>query len=274
MDEIYLDYVEGISDAGLINDRVQYPEITPELLESLNEQGAEENISVGYHAIEFLLWGQDLSEDGAGQRAYTDYTTSPNAKRRAETLTILTQLLVDHLLSLVSDWSPDSEDNYRTHFLAQDSDAALVALLTGAGVLSKSELAGERMYTAYDNQDQEDEHSCFGDNTHRDIANNFASIRNVMLGHYERIDGTIISGPNVIDLLREVDTARADDLLSLLDTAQTAIDAVPVPFDQAIIDPDQRESVYNAVIALLDLGDAIAESATALDLKINTALSG
>lgn len=104
MDEIYLDYVEGISDAGLINDRVQYPEITPELLESLNEQGAEENISVGYHAIEFLLWGQDLSEDGAGQRAYTDYTTSPNAKRRAETLTILTQLLVDHLLSLVNGW--------------------------------------------------------------------------------------------------------------------------------------------------------------------------
>ncbi|MCG6507139.1 peptidase, partial [Vibrio parahaemolyticus] len=50
--------------------------ITPELIASLNEVGGSEaNVASGYHAIEFLLWGQDLhgTQPGAGERPYTDY---------------------------------------------------------------------------------------------------------------------------------------------------------------------------------------------------------
>ncbi|MEZ5014671.1 MAG: imelysin family protein, partial [Chitinophagales bacterium] len=60
LDEVYVDYVDGAPDAGIINNRKDYPEITKDLLISLNEHGGEENISTGYHAIEFMLWGQDL----------------------------------------------------------------------------------------------------------------------------------------------------------------------------------------------------------------------
>ena len=45
------------------------PDDRRELLTSLNEQGGEANISTGWHAIEFLLWGQDLSDDGPGRAA-------------------------------------------------------------------------------------------------------------------------------------------------------------------------------------------------------------
>ncbi|MCA9948788.1 MAG: hypothetical protein KDE48_04020, partial [Anaerolineales bacterium] len=97
LDEAYIDYVAGMPESGIINNLAEYPEITAELLESLNEVGAEENISTGYHSIEFLLWGQDLSANGNGERPYTDYTTAPNAERRGHYLLAASDLLVSHL---------------------------------------------------------------------------------------------------------------------------------------------------------------------------------
>ena len=58
MDEAYIDYVEGNLSAGIINDPDTYPVIDAALIESLNEEGGEENVSTGWHAIEFLLWGR------------------------------------------------------------------------------------------------------------------------------------------------------------------------------------------------------------------------
>ena len=66
MAEAYIDYVEGDPEAGIINNPDEFPQITAELIESLNEEGAEENISAGWHAIEFLLWSQDMNEVGPG----------------------------------------------------------------------------------------------------------------------------------------------------------------------------------------------------------------
>lgn len=272
LDEAYIDYVEGDPDSGIINNVADYPTIDAELLTSLNESGAEENISVGFHAIEFLLWGQDLSADGAGDRPYTDYTTAPNAERRAQYLTITAGLLVDHLAYLVEAWSPEREDNYRADFLARDPDEAITAILTGIGVLSKSELAGERMFTAYDNQDQEDEHSCFSDNTHRDIMNNVLGVRNVYLGEYTRVDGSVVSGTGLDKVMAAVDAEANERTLELLTLAVEQVDAIPVPFDRAIVEPESRMQVLESVLTLFDLGDQIAENARLLGLRINTAL--
>lgn len=101
VDEVYIDYVEGAPASGIVNNVADYPEITKELLTSLNEVGAEENIATGYHPIEFLLWGQDLSADSAGQRAYTDYTSADNADRRGVYLNAAAEMLVEHLGVLV-----------------------------------------------------------------------------------------------------------------------------------------------------------------------------
>ncbi len=117
LDEAYIDYVEGSPDAGIINLPDEYPTIDADLLVSLNEQGGEANISTGWHAIEFLLWGQDLSTDGAGGRPVEDYTTGANADRRAAYLSVTSDLLLTHLGQMVDAWAPDG-DNYRTEFLA------------------------------------------------------------------------------------------------------------------------------------------------------------
>ena len=272
VDEVYIDYVEGAPEAGIINNTADYPEIAPELLESLNEQGAEENISVGFHAIEFLLWGQDLSADSAGQRPATDYTTAPNAERRAQYLLITAELLVEHLAELVTAWQPEVADNYRGEFLALEPDMALGYILTGIGVLSKSELAGERMFTAYDNQDQEDEHSCFSDNTHRDIANNALGIANVYRGSYTRVDGTVISGTGLAAVVALVDTELSETILEQLELTVQLTQELPTPFDQAIVLSESRPAVLDAIFALQDQGDLFAEAAGTLGITINTAL--
>jgi len=272
LDEAYIDYVDGDESAGIINNLEEYSSIDRELLVSLNEAGGEASISVGFHAIEFLLWGQDLSEDGSGQRAYTDYTTAPNAERRGQYLLTVGELLVEDLDTLVQAWSPEVEANYRAEFLALPTAEALQHILTGIGVLSKSELAGERIFTAYDNQDQEDEHSCFSDNTHRDIVTNFMGIQNVYTGTYVRPDGTEITGTALADVIAEANPELNERILGLLADAGTATNAIPAPFDQAIILPESREQVFETVSSLLDLGDSFVEVADSLDIVIDTAL--
>lgn len=272
LDEAYVDYVADAPDAGIINNVAEYPEINTELLESLNEVGAEENISTGYHAIEFLLWGQDLSADGNGDRPYTDYTEADNAERRGQYLLAAADLLVSHLGDLVAAWEPSVGDNYRAEFLALPAADAIQKMLTGMGVLSKSELAGERIFVAYDNQDQEDEHSCFSDNTHRDVINNAQGILNVYTGSYTRVDGTVVSGSSLADLLAELDPALAAEMAALAETAVASTQSIHVPFDQAIVNAEYRPEVLESVNALQDQGDKVAEIANLLGVAINTDL--
>ena len=188
LDEAYIDYVEGDAAAGIINDAAGVPEITTEVLVAANEEGGESNISTGWHAIEFLLWGQDLTADGAGARPLTDYTTSPTAERRATYLTLLAQLLVDDLSGVRDQWDPE-DGAYRETFLA-DPGQAVANIFRSMGALSQGELAGERIAVAYDTKDQEDEHSCFSDNTTTDIAGNAIGVRMIYTADYPGIDGT------------------------------------------------------------------------------------
>ena len=130
MDESYVDYVEGNADAGIVNMPDEYPTIDADLLVSLNEEGGEENISTGWHAIEFLLWGQDLNEDGPGYRPVSDYTTADNADRRATYLAVTSDLLLSHLQDMVDAWAP-GQSNYRAQFVSKDSDDAITDIITG-----------------------------------------------------------------------------------------------------------------------------------------------
>ncbi len=187
MDEAYIDYVEGNVNAGVINDAERYPEISKEMLVKLNEKDGEANISTGYHAIEFLLWGQDFRADGPGERTFEDYSTATNASRRGDYLLAVGDLLVEHLQMLATAWDLESRGEIiREEFLALPADEALHHIFTGIGVLSGFEVSGERLAVAYVTKEQEDEHSCFSDNTHVDMIEDVRGIQNVWLGIYGR----------------------------------------------------------------------------------------
>jgi len=225
LDEGLIDYVEGAyagpTDANqlaalnvvanptftLSGEEIDASKITPALLEEqLHEaDGIEANVATGYHAIEFLLWGQDLNghDDGAGNRPATGYTygeeaSNGNCDRRADYLAAATELLVSDLEWMVSQWS---DDGAARAALMQDEKAGLSAILTGMGSLSYGETAGERMRLGLMLNDPEEEHSCFSDNTHNDHFYDGVGIRNVYLGEYVRTDGTLVTGPALSDLV-------------------------------------------------------------------------
>lgn len=272
LDEAYVDYVNGAPASGIIQNTTDYPEITRELLVSLNEKGGEENISCGYHAVEFMLWGQDLDSIRAGNRQYTDFISGNTENDRRRTYLQLTaDLLVEHLTMMVMQWSPKHSDNYRATFEMQDTKLSLQKILTGMGVLAKVELAGERMYTAYDNADQEDEQSCFSDNTRADLIANLQGLHNVLYGSFPVMQGDSLKVAALLDLLRTADPAIAQNLADQLYTAEEKFGAIPQPFDRALTHPDYRKNILSAILAVQKLGDACSAAAGTLGLTINLA---
>lgn len=268
LDEFYIDYVEGEDTSGIINDLEGFPEITKQVIADANENGGEKNLSAGFHAIEFLLWGQDQSETGPGDRPYTDYVvdgTAANQDRRAAYLTAVTELLVEDIESVTSAWV-DAEGSYASTFVAEPPRDALKKMLVGMGSLSGAELATERMNNAYQERDQEEEHSCFSDTTHVDHLHDLIGIENVYLGRLGSDDATGID-----ELVKKVDPALDEKMKADLTAAKTAIESIPQPFDQAIQDDAAgggREKISAAIDSLQKLAGTTVEVATALGVEI------
>ncbi len=267
MDEAYVDYVEDDPEAGIINDTEGVPEITIDEIVAANEEGGETNISTGWHAIEFLLWGQDLSEDGPGSRPVTDYTTSPVAERRGQYLTEVTGLLIEDLEGLVEQWDPEG-GAYREEFLG-DPQQAVSNILRGMGALSAGELAGERIAVAYETKDQEDEHSCFSDNTMADVINNAKGIQMAYTGEYEGVEGDSLS-----DVVAAVDPELDERLSTSLEDNVAAAEALGErgTFESIIRSDDDSEGrteMLALVEGLQDQGDLIAEVGGSLGYEIS-----
>jgi len=203
--------------------------ITPTLLaETLHEaDGIEANVATGYHAIEFLLWGQDLNghDPGAGNRPWTDFAegsacTGGNCDRRAEYLTATTDLLVSELEWMTAQWQEGGEA--RDQLLA-DENTGIASILTGMGSLSYGEQAGERMRLGLMLNDPEEEHDCFSDNTHNSHYYDGLGIRNVYIGEYVRIDGTVVSGPSLADLVAAKDAGLDAEMQDRLSETMVAL---------------------------------------------------
>ncbi|MCB1332499.1 MAG: peptidase, partial [Roseivivax sp.] len=206
--------------------------ITPALIaDTLNEaDGIETNVARGYHAIEFLLWGQDLNGTGpgAGDRPHTDYATGAdcthgNCDRRGAYLAAATDLLVADLEEMAAHWTADGAA--RAALLA-NPQAGLVAMLTGMGSLSYGEQAGERMRLGLMLNDPEEEHDCFSDNTHASHFYDGLGVQNVYLGRYTRVDGSVVAGPALSDLVAAADPALDAEMHAKLDTTLRALGAI------------------------------------------------
>jgi putative iron-regulated protein len=265
LDEAYVDYVTGKPKAGMINNAKF--KITKAALAKANERGGEENISAGWHAIEFLLWGQDQSETGPGNRSFEDYVVGKgaNAERRAQYLTVATELLIDDLSAVTKAWEPNAK-NYRAKF-EKGGKESVRKIIVGLGSLSRGELSGERMEVALNSQDQEDEHSCFSDNTHRDVVTNAKGIQNVWTGEYTRRDGSVLKGPGVRDLVAAKNPALAEKTTAQIADSVKGAEAIPAPFDRAIVKGSAgRPAIEKTIASLVSQSKLLVESASAVGI--------
>ncbi len=260
--------------------QIDASEITPDLISGVLQEagGIEANVASGYHAVEFLLWGQDLNftGPGAGNRPFTDYIqgaecTGGNCDRRADYLTSATELLVSDLAYMAAAWAPGGQAALG---ITADPQAALTAMLTGMGSLSYGELAGQRIRLGLMLNDPEEEHDCFSDNTHNSHFYDAMGIQNIFLGHYTRTDGSVVSGPSLSDLVMAADPAVAAQLATELETTMTAAAALKAAgdnglhFDQMIAagNAEGEALIMTTVDALVAQTASIERAMTALGL--------
>ena len=269
LDENYVDYTSTTNN-GIINDAVAFPVINKSVLEDLNEQGGEKNISVGYHAIEFLLWGQDVTAptaNKAGLRPYTDYVvggTASNQARRAAYLVACADLLTDNLLYLVNEWKVGG--TYRNTFLSLSDNVAIKNIYLGITTLISAELPTERMDVALGNADQEDEHSCFSDNTHRDIVLNLQGVINIYKGNYGNVNGASLE-----DLVQAANPNSNTETNASINAALSKVNAIITPFDLAIsggLNSVEGAKVRVAVLQLKNLGANLINGASKIGITV------
>ena len=74
--------------------------------------------------------------------------------------------------------------------------------------------------------DPEEEHDCFSDNTYNSHYYDGLGVRNVYLGRYVRIDGSVVEGPSVSELVAEADPALDAELRAALDRTMAALGAI------------------------------------------------
>jgi putative iron-regulated protein len=271
MDESYVDYVRGAPTSGLINHPTEFPAVTATAIIESNVRGGDTNVAAGWHAVEFLLWGQDLSATGAGDRPFTDFVTgadatAPHADRRRDYLTAVTAQLVADLTTVRDAWAQTTPSSYPAGF-AVDTNVALRRILRGMGAYAGAELAGQRISVAYDTKDQENEHSCFSDDSLENYVESAVGLQNVYLGRYGALDG-----PGLDDLVRARDVVLDRQMREQLQACIDALRAVPAPFDQAILGADDgpgRVAVSRAVTALRLLRDLVVRVGTTLGLRLN-----
>jgi putative iron-regulated protein len=284
-----IDSKGSFNPGGEESTSVNVSSITVDALTSLNENGGDANVATGYHSIEFILWGQDQDYSNfmkdsitkgsmtAGQRPLSDFTTAKNADRRKSFLQAASLKIVNDLTVIASAWEKGDNTNYRAALLGDNVDSkknitledAQKDIFAGMGVFIKSELANERIAVAVLTPSEEDEHSCFSDNTHRDITTNYQGFKNILMGTYKDMD----YGQAPIDALTPAAKNEVLELMAKIETKIDSINAVAKTsrhFDYQIRPNDpQSKVIVKLKNELRKLGDKMVGVASANGINLS-----
>ncbi len=276
IDESFIDYTTVTPDGGIINDPTDYPQITPQVLSTADEKGGAENLSTGFHAIEFLLWGERPDQtQGPGTRPYTDFVdggTAKNQDRRRTYLQTASSLLLDDMRGVDGDWDLTNASTYGSQLIAGDPHAALTNIFRGFSQMAISELYYERLNDPMVSQNPKDEESCFSESTYNDLVANALGIENAYLGHYKKLDGTTVQGSALADLVKAKNPALDTQLRQQIAAVRSAIEAIPPPFDHAVLAPvgsPEHNAAQAAVDAFAPLQGTLDNVATILGIVNN-----
>jgi len=258
MNEAYIDFVDGNAKAGLVNDPTAKLDIDG--LESLNQKQDEADVTIGWHAIEFLLWGQDLSIDGPGNRPYTDYSAGANnTDRRRAYLKLVTDQLVKELAELSDEWKLSDPKSYASEFKTFPQREAMGRIINGMAILAGYEFMSERFAVALDSGDQEDEQSCFSDNTKQDFVHDLVGIEAVW------------REAKIKDLINAQDPALAVRVDGLFADTKSKIDALGEPWDKVLASPKgsmERNNAEAVIVALQALTDGLKDVGNKLGVLV------
>ena len=271
LDENFLDYTYDMPEGGIVNQPDDYPVIDVSLLKSTDHMGGLENLPAGFHAIEFLLWGQRPSqEDGPGARPYTDYVDGGSAdhqSRRRDYLKAATDLLLSDMQGLVADWDLSNPQSYGAMMVAGSAHDGVQNIVRGLTDLHISELYYERLLDPYVTMDRKDEESCFSESTYTDLVANDNGVLDTYHGRYGAH-----AGASVADLLTAIDPALEMQIDQQIQATLAGIVAIPQPFDHTVIADKQsadHQKLDAAVQTFWPMQNLYQQMATDLGIVIN-----
>ena len=273
----YIDYLQDTSVNSIISQTEKYPTLDAQLLFDLNGTVEGKRITLGYHVIEFLLWGEDRQAPGqltAGARTFKDYNTNDTtvtfASRRGEYLKLVADQLVSDLSSLATSWSVATNNNFRQSFEGWSPRKRTRVAITGLVLFGQYELGVDRLEGTLTSDDPEREESTFSDNTQRDIYFNALGMRAVFNGRYGRTDSTYVEGTNLYDVVAERDSMAANELKLLLDNVVERASLIPAPYDYNVSLEQGRGigPVTDLYVALQKFGNRMTEVAQELNMGI------
>ncbi|MGH1470492.1 MAG: imelysin family protein [Cellvibrionaceae bacterium] len=186
----FLDYFSEYSHSGIVND-IALPLTTNNLR---RQHGITDNsdVSIGFHAIEYILWGE------VGNRPLSDFIDQntlsdtqqkeglsvidlPNNRRRT-LLQLQTSLLVDDISALESFWN-DQQGLFRTTYFSLPAESRHQLIKSGAILRLKKEfdslnnlLDTEEKTAAHLNPDNHEFHNQFALKNTKDIIALLTSI--------------------------------------------------------------------------------------------------
>lgn len=266
VDEATIDYVIGEKRSGLVSMRDFF--LSAESIRARDQVDDESAVIMGWHAIEFLLWGQDTQVNGPGQRSHRDYLPGdPIRERRRAYLRTISQALSSDISSVAQQWQADGAANFRSQLEATADIEVVGRALHGAASFAAIELYGERFSVALDSGSQEDEHSCFSDTSHLDLQYGLRGIGNLLHGEYAGED----IGTGLLDVVTFKDRQLGERLRHAHADATRELQALFLPFDQLILKPvdsPERLQAERALARIRELGQALKASAEVLGIQI------
>ena len=211
--------------------------------------------------------GDDRIDVGEGCRGRAARRDAANQDRRRTYLQVATGLLLDDMKSLDSQWDLSNASSYGAQLVAAKPKDSLTKIYRGFSQMAISELFYERMDNPFISQDRKDEESCFSENTLVDLINNALGVEDVYLGRYQSMQG-----PSISDLVKAKDGALDAQVRRELAAVRAAIEAIPPPFDHAVLAPagsPEHMAVQAAVDAFSPVQMTLDQAATLLGIVNN-----
>lgn len=195
----------------------------------------------GFHPIEYLLFGLN------GNKTATELTT-----RELDFLQALTGDLNMLTTQLADAWNPTMNGNFATQFTTAGNGSTIYTTrrsafeeLVNAMIGICDEVANGKINEPFVAQDPSLEESPFAFNSITDFKNNIRGVRNAYTATYTA------DGKGIEDLVRENNLALDGQVKQALDNADAALNAITVPFGQAISQqPVQVQNAINAINAI------------------------
>jgi putative iron-regulated protein len=225
-------------------------------------------VTTGWHAIEFLLWGQANAPGEPGDRPVTDFLPGqPNNDRRRAYLKLVSDMLIEDLHYLVESWDPKNRNVYAGAFRLLNQREALGRIMNGVALLAGQELATTRLAGALDSGARDALTSPFSETSYQDLVFALYGFQNVWTG-----DQGGETRPGLGLLIGRVDPALAQKIGHAFDHAEQSVAALRTPLDRETLpappDSPARQDAERAIADLKRLASLVRDAGLKLGVQV------